>query len=371
MGRARRPRVRGKERPSHRAGSRVVRASRRDRDDARPRSVHADPRTMRLVHALSRRVPDASAIVEPFVLDARRCIAYLTIEMRGPIPIELRPSVGEHLFGCDDCQTVCPFNSARTLASTSARYEPLERWETTALEDLLNGTGTSARGRRSGERPPTASPATRPSSSGTAENHALCRCSSAPPRRIRRPSFAMLRAGRSMPSNAKGCYRPSSGYGMSRLHAFSSASSSCSRRPPRPGRRSRLWIPRARRCEPTRMIPAASVALGRALRRAGRTADALTELRRGASTFAGHQADAAIKLHWELARAFIAQRDFSQAMIECRVVGAQTGGLRRVTRAPRRPTCFGVARPTPSPSSNKRGERTTRRSPKVARSRFK
>lgn len=70
----------------------------------------------------------------------------------------------------------------------------------------------------------------------------------------------------------------------------------------------------------------ASLALGRALRRAGRYAEAATELRRGAATFAGHQPDAAIKLHWELARTFIGQRDFSQAMIECRVVGAQTGG---------------------------------------------
>jgi tetratricopeptide (TPR) repeat protein len=72
--------------------------------------------------------------------------------------------------------------------------------------------------------------------------------------------------------------------------------------------------------------PQAAVALGRALRRAGKYADALTELRRGASTLAGHQADAAQKLHWELARTYIAQRDFSNAMVACRVVGAQTGG---------------------------------------------
>jgi tetratricopeptide (TPR) repeat protein len=70
----------------------------------------------------------------------------------------------------------------------------------------------------------------------------------------------------------------------------------------------------------------ASLTLGRALRRAGKYAEAATELRRGASTFAGHQPDGAIKLHWELARTFIAQRDFSQAVVECRVVGAQTGG---------------------------------------------
>ena len=70
----------------------------------------------------------------------------------------------------------------------------------------------------------------------------------------------------------------------------------------------------------------ASLALGKALRRAGKYADSLAELRRGASTLAGHQPDGAMKLHWELARTFIAQRDFSNAIVECRVVGAQTGG---------------------------------------------
>lgn len=72
--------------------------------------------------------------------------------------------------------------------------------------------------------------------------------------------------------------------------------------------------------------PDAAVALGRALHRAGRYAEAITELRRGAATLAGHQAAAAIKLHVELARTFIGQRDFSQAMVECRVAAAQTGG---------------------------------------------
>ncbi len=72
--------------------------------------------------------------------------------------------------------------------------------------------------------------------------------------------------------------------------------------------------------------PNASVTLGRALRRAGKYADSLTELRRGASTLAGHQADSAMKLHWEIARTLIAQREFFQAINECHVVGAQTGG---------------------------------------------
>jgi epoxyqueuosine reductase len=78
----------------------------------------------------------------PFVLDPRRCVSYLTIEHRTAVPVQLREAIGEHLFGCDDCQTVCPFNAGAVARSPlpdddGDPFAPLERWSRLSLEELL------------------------------------------------------------------------------------------------------------------------------------------------------------------------------------------------------------------------------------------
>ena len=90
------------------------------------------------------------AILAPWTLDARRCISYLTIELKGSIPEELRPLVGNRIYGCDDCQLVCPWNRYAQAAShpdlrvrhglDAPRLTELLGWNESQFEKRLEGS---------------------------------------------------------------------------------------------------------------------------------------------------------------------------------------------------------------------------------------
>jgi epoxyqueuosine reductase len=75
------------------------------------------------------------AFPEPYRLDARRCISYLTIEHRGPIPHEFRPAIGNRIYGCDDCLAVCPWNKF-AQAGREARIATREELRAPRLAEL-------------------------------------------------------------------------------------------------------------------------------------------------------------------------------------------------------------------------------------------
>ncbi|MGZ8443457.1 MAG: tRNA epoxyqueuosine(34) reductase QueG [Candidatus Binatia bacterium] len=87
-----------------------------------------------------------NAFVGPYVLDARRCISYLTIELKGAVPRHLRPLVGNHIFGCDICQEVCPYN-VKAQATAEAAFGPRSGLLAPQLIPLLSLTETEFRQR--------------------------------------------------------------------------------------------------------------------------------------------------------------------------------------------------------------------------------
>ena len=77
------------------------------------------------------------AFIGPHRIDARRCISYLTIEHDGPIPEELRPRIGNRIYGCDDCLAVCPWNSFADAAAANRAFLPRAELVAPKLADLL------------------------------------------------------------------------------------------------------------------------------------------------------------------------------------------------------------------------------------------
>ena len=80
------------------------------------------------------------AITGPYKLDARRCISYLTIELKGAIPLEYRPLIGNRIYGCDDCQLACPWNKFAQMAAEPDFARVRNALDSATLVDLFGWT---------------------------------------------------------------------------------------------------------------------------------------------------------------------------------------------------------------------------------------
>ncbi|HEY0269834.1 MAG TPA: tRNA epoxyqueuosine(34) reductase QueG [Sphingomonas sp.] len=84
-----------------------------------------------------QRVCPTDAFPAPYRLDARRCVSYLTIEHKGPIPLEYREGIGNRVYGCDDCLAVCPWNKFAQAAAANRAFAARAELAAPALADLL------------------------------------------------------------------------------------------------------------------------------------------------------------------------------------------------------------------------------------------
>lgn len=85
-----------------------------------------------------QRACPTDAFPAPYQLDARRCVSYLTIEHKGPIPEELRAGIGNRVYGCDDCLAVCPWNKFAETAAAHRAFRPRAELAAPHIDDLLD-----------------------------------------------------------------------------------------------------------------------------------------------------------------------------------------------------------------------------------------
>lgn len=84
-----------------------------------------------------QRICPTGAFPAPYQVDARRCISYLTIEHDGPIPVDLRKGIGNHIYGCDDCLSVCPWNKFAQSAHRNRAFLPRAELAAPEIGDML------------------------------------------------------------------------------------------------------------------------------------------------------------------------------------------------------------------------------------------